>query len=161
MTTGDLNHLDGHAVLRWQCGEVSDTERAHVAACPACQKLVRPMESALTWFGAAAREWGEAKSAVVLDPRQARPARSGLSSGFGSMTLAWAAVCALLLVVFGLGLPRWQARQAAQQAALHRQQAQQQITQDDALLDAIDQDVSQVVPHALTPLSVDSSQSQQ
>jgi hypothetical protein len=61
-----------------------------------------------------------------------------------------------LLLIFGIGLPRWKAHRAAIEAQLHQQQQQQEkqeLARDNALLDEVDQDVSQVVPEAMEPLS--------
>jgi hypothetical protein len=158
----NTTHLDKQAALRWQWGEASDAERGHVASCAACRTQVEPLAEALSGFALVAREWGDAKAAAA---QELRPAKAVLSKQWRGMAVTWAAAGALLLIIFGIGLPRWQNHQVTQQAAAHRQQREQQFTQDDALLDAIDQDVSQVVPHALSPLSGDSaggsSQSQQ
>jgi hypothetical protein len=53
-------------------------------------------------------------------------------------------------------LPRWQ-QHRAELAAQVEHQRQQQLTADDALLEEVDQDVSQVVPDAMQPLSLNGS----
>jgi type II secretory pathway pseudopilin PulG len=69
-----------------------------------------------------------------------------------------------LLLIFsiglGIGLPRWNAHRAAIQAQVRQQQEQQreiqdkqELARDNALLDQVDQDVSQVVPEAMQSLS--------
>jgi len=55
--------------------------------------------------------------------------------------------------MFGIGLPRWQQHRAATAAQVAQQQRQQELAQDNALLEEVDQDVSQVVPDAMQPLS--------
>lgn len=142
-------HLKQDEVLRWQLGEASEAERLHVATCVACQAQVQPLVQALQGFGAATRQWGEAKA--TMSRPKAAPAE---------FHLQWrmlAAVCALLLIAIGMGAVRWQAHEAALHAAAIRRQAEQQLAQDNALLEAIDQDVSQVTPQALTPLSASAS----
>jgi uncharacterized iron-regulated membrane protein len=72
------------------------------------------------------------------------------------MVTAWALVSVALLVMFGIGLPRWKAHRAAIEAQAQQQQQQrqkQELARDNALLDEVDQDVSQVVPEAMQPLS--------
>jgi type II secretory pathway pseudopilin PulG len=61
-----------------------------------------------------------------------------------------------LLLMLSIGLPRWQQHRAAV-VAQAEQQRQQQLTADNALLEEVDQDVSQVVPDAMLPLSLNSS----
>jgi hypothetical protein len=165
-------HLDSKAALRWQWGEATETERAHMAACSTCRAQVEPLAEALGCFTLAARQWGDAKAAAAGErhPSQAaateqwrhaniaaaqewRAAKTAAARPRRGMAFAGAAVCSVLVVIFALGLPGWQAHQHPPQAAAYRQPAEQQKTQDDALLEAIDRDVSQVVPAALTPLS--------
>lgn len=170
-------HLDREAALRWQMGDARDDERAHVAACAACQAQLQPLTEALQVFRAAAVEWSEAKSVAVPEWSDAKsvaaPAWSDARSVAAAeqkwlerkaaagqprrrVALSWAVACALLLTTFALGLSRWQAHQTAHQAALQaaaRLQQTRQLEQDDALLESIDQDVSQVLPQALAPLS--------
>jgi uncharacterized iron-regulated membrane protein len=71
------------------------------------------------------------------------------------MAAAWALVSVALLVMFGIGLPRWKAHRAAieTQAQQQQQRQKQELARDNALLDEVDQDVSQVVPEAMQPLS--------
>jgi hypothetical protein len=75
------------------------------------------------------------------------------------MVGVWAAVSVALLLIFAIGLPLRNAHRAAIQAQMHQQQQQreiqdkQELARDNALLDQVDQDVSQVVPEAMQPLS--------
>jgi hypothetical protein len=72
------------------------------------------------------------------------------------MFAAWATVSVALLLLFGVGLPRWKAHQVKMAAQAQQQRVQEQkqeLARDNALLDAVDQDVSQVVPEAMQPLS--------
>ena len=72
------------------------------------------------------------------------------------MLAAWAMVNVVLLLIFGIGLPRWKAHRAAMMAQLHlqhQQEEKQELARDNALLEAVDQDVSQVVPEAMQALS--------
>jgi hypothetical protein len=72
------------------------------------------------------------------------------------MVSAWAVVSVALLLMFGIGLPRWKAHRAAVEAQMQQRQQQQEkqeLARDNALLEEVDQDVSQVVPEAMQPLS--------
>ena len=168
----NTTHLDKEAALRWQWGEVTEAERAHVAACDACRGQVEPLAQTLSTFTLAARAWGDAKAAAAPLPsaQELRHPHAAAPGWWRGMAITAMAVGAMLLLVITFAMPRWRkhsvANSAAQQAAVRQQQRQQQITQDDALLEAVDQDVSQVVPQARSPLSgsaagTSSSQSQQ
>jgi hypothetical protein len=154
-------HLSEEAMMRWQIGDTSEAERAHVAMCAECQAQAKPLKDALSWFGAAARQWGEEKAAAAREWRQSE---SATARSWRSMLGVWATVSVALLLIFGIGLgiglPRWKAHHAAIEAQLHQQQQLQQeaqnkqeLARDNALLDEVDQDVSQVVPEAMLPLS--------
>jgi hypothetical protein len=157
-------HLSEEAVMRWQMGDAADAERAHVAMCAECQAQAKPLEDALSWFGAAARQWGEEKAALAEEWREAKAAaveewresKHAAARSWRSMVAMWATVSVALLLIFGIGLPRWKAHRAAIEARLRQQQQQQEkqeLARDNALLDEVDQDVSQVVPEAMEPLS--------
>jgi hypothetical protein len=146
-------HLSEEALMRWQMGDATDAERAHAGACAECQAQARPLQDALSWFGAAARQWGEEKAALIEEWRESKHAAA---RSWRSMVGMWAAVSVALLLIFGIGLPRWKAHRAAIEAQVHQQQQQQEkqeLARDNALLDEVDQDVSQVVPEAMEPLS--------
>ena len=146
-------HLSEEALMRWQMGDATAAERAHVAMCTECQAQAKPLQDALSWFGAAARQWGEEKGAAA---QQWRESKAAAARGWRSMAAAWALVSVALLLMFGIGLPRWKAHRAAIEAQAQQQQEQrlrQELARDNALLDEIDQDVSQVVPEAMQSLS--------
>ena len=156
-------HLSEEAVMRWQMGDAADAERAHVAMCAECQAHAKPLEDALSWFGAAARQWGEEKAALAEEWREAKAAaveewresKHAAARSWRSMVGVWATVSVALLLIFGIGLPRWKAHRAAIEVQVQQQQQQQkqELARDNALLDEVDQDVSQVVPEAMEPLS--------
>jgi hypothetical protein len=158
-------HLSEEAVMRWQMGDATGAERAHVAMCAECQAQAKPLEDALSWFGAAARQWGEEKAALAEEWREVKAAaaeewresKSAAARSWRNMVGVWATVSVALLLIFGIGLPRWKAHRAATEAQVQQQQQQQQqkqeLARDNALLDEVDQDVSQVVPEAMEPLS--------
>ena len=82
--------------------------------------------------------------------------RSTAARSWRSMAAAWVTVGVALLLIFGIGLPRWEAHRAAIEAQVQQrqqQQAQQELVRDNALLEEVDQDVSQEVPSAMQPLS--------
>jgi hypothetical protein len=146
-------HLSEEALMRWQMGDATDAERGHVGGCAECQAQARPLQDALSWFGTAARQWGEEKAALIEEWRESKHAAA---RSWRSMVGMWAAVSVALLLIFGIGLPRWKAHRAAIEAQVHQQQQQQEkqeLARDNALLDEVDQDVSQVVPEAMEPLS--------
>ena len=64
-------HLNQEALLRLQMGDASEAEREHVAMCKECQAQAKPLDDALSWFGAAARQWGEEKAAVAEEAKAA------------------------------------------------------------------------------------------
>lgn len=171
-------HLSKDAMLHWQLGDASGQERAHVAFCAACQAEIKSTTDALGWFGSAAREWGEqkarvteewktAKSAAALEWREIPSAAASEWRGskayavrnWRPMVASWALACMLLLLVFGIGLPRWRAHRSAILARAQQQQMQQELARDNALMEQVDQDVSQIVPQAMQPLSWDTYRS--
>jgi hypothetical protein len=160
-------HLTEEMLMRVQMGDpASEAERAHLATCEQCRQQAEPMSDALRWFGAAAREFGAEKAALAAEWRDGRAgaveewrqAKRSADAHRRSLMATWAAVAAVLLLMFGIGLPRWQQHRAelARQVDLLRQK---QLTEDDALLEEVDQDVSQVVPDAMQPLSLNSNSS--
>jgi hypothetical protein len=170
-------HLTEEMLLGVQMGDADrEAERAHLASCKQCQQRAEPLSDALRWFGAAAREFGAEKAALAAEWRESKAAlaqdwrdskRSANQEWRESRAMAvahrrsfiatWAAVAAVLLLTFGLGLA-WQQHRAELAARVQQQQRQQQqLTEDDALLEEVDQDVSQVVPDAMQPLSLNSS----
>ncbi len=164
MTERMSAHLNEGAMARWQMGDASEAERAHVAACAECQAQTRPLADALSWFGAAAREWGQEKAAVAQEWHAAKAAaaqewresKAAAARSWRSMVAAWAVVGAVLLLMFAVGVPRWRAHRAAIEAQVEQRQQQQEkqeLARDNALLEEVDQDVSQVVPEAMQPLS--------
>jgi hypothetical protein len=156
-------HFDEEAAMRWQMGEASEAERAHVAGCTECQAQTRPLADALSWFGTAARQWGEEKAtaqewraAKAAAGQEWRESKAAAARSRRSMFAAWAMVSVVLLLVFGIGLPGWKAHRVAMMAQLqqqHQQKEKQELARDNALLEAVDQDVSQVVPEAMQALS--------
>jgi hypothetical protein len=160
-------HLNEETLMRWQMGDATELERMHVAECPECQAQAKPVKDALSWFGAAARQWGEERAALIQEWHESRGAaaeewresKAAAARGWRGMAAAWAAVSIVLLLIFGIGMPRWKAHHAAieaqvQQRDVQQQQASQQaLARDNALLEEVDQDVSQEVPQAMEPLS--------
>lgn len=152
-------HLDRQAVIRWQMGDATEGERRHLANCAACQAEVKPLKDALQSFGAAARNWGEEKGALSV--RTARVSHAAVVSR-RMLVGACAAVTVAALLIFGIGLPHWRSQPATNQTRVQQRQMEQQqaeIASDNALLDEVDQDVSQEVPAAMKPLSWSSNTS--
>lgn len=154
-------HLNEETLIRWQMGDATESERIHVAECTECQTQVKPLKDALSWFGAAARQWGEERAALVQEWHDAKDAavqewresKAAAARGWRSMAAAWALVSVVLLLLFAIGVPRWKAHQAAIVAQQRQQEQKQELARDNALLEAVDQDISQEVPVAMQPLS--------
>jgi hypothetical protein len=157
-------HFNDETLMRWQMGDATEPERTHVAECAECQAQAKPLKEALSWFGAAARQWGEERAALVEEWHRSREAaaqewrisKASAARSWRSMAAAWALVSVTLLLVFAIGMPRWKAHQAAIEAQVRQQRQQEQrqeLARDNALLEEVDQDVSQVVPEAMQPLS--------
>jgi hypothetical protein len=161
MTERTSAHFDEDAVTRWQMGDATEAERTHLAGCAECQAQARPLADALSYFGAAAREWGDERAAVTQEWRAAKAAewrdsKTAAALSWRPMSAAWVTVSVALLLLFGVGLPRWKAHRVYIEAQAQQQRVQEQkqeLARDNALLDAVDQDVSQVVPEAMQPLS--------
>jgi hypothetical protein len=148
------SHLSQEAMLRWQAGDASAVEQAHIAECVECQAQTQSLGDALQWFGSAARQWGAEKAASTRTSRvDVRPPLH-----WGRFAAALALVC--MLIATGIALLRWQKDpRVPMQARVQQQQetSQQQLARDNALLEAVDQDVSQEVPSAMQPLSWNAS----
>jgi hypothetical protein len=163
-------HLSNEALLRWQVGDATESERTHITECPECQAQTRPLKDALSWFGAAARQWGEERATLVQEWHESRDAavqewqesKAAAARGWRGMAAAWALVSVTLLLVFAIGMPRWKAHRATMEAQVQQQRQQeekQELASDNALLEEVDQDVSQEVPEALQSLSLNTSNS--
>lgn len=145
-------HLSEEAVLRFEMNEATAEDRAHIAACLRCRAEVERLSDAVQSFGVAARHFAAQKAATVGLKRSRVAAEHGWRGLAASLALA----CTVLALLLGVGMPRWQAHQAAL-ASRAAEQRQQQLAADNALLEEVDQDVSQVVPQPMQPLSWSSS----
>ena len=162
-------HLNDETLIRWQMGDAAEPERTHVAECTECQAQARPLKDALSWFGAAARQWGEERATLVEEWHESRDAaarewrmsKAAAARGWRSMAATWALVSVALLLFFAIGVPRWKAHRAAivAQVQQRQQEEKQKLASDNALLEEVDQDVSQEVPEALQSLSWSTSNS--
>jgi hypothetical protein len=148
-------HLSEKAMLRWQAGEASELERRHVAECAECQARMQPLSDALSWFGTAARQWGAEKASAQRTVHVV----ATVTHRWYRFAMAAALAC-VLLVATGIAMLHWQKQNASMQAQGPQQHEtnqgearQQELARDNALLDEVDQDVSQEVPAALEPLS--------
>jgi hypothetical protein len=170
MNKNPSTHLNDDTLMRWQMGDATELERTHVAECTECQAHVQPLKDALSWFGTAARQWGEERAALVQEwhdskdaaTQEWRRSKTAAARSWRSMAAAWALVSVTLLLVFAIGMPRWKAHQAAIEAQVqqqHQQEQRQELASDNALLEEVDQDVSQEVPEALQSLSWNTSNS--
>ena len=82
-----------------------------------------------------------------------RKSHASAARGLRTIAAAWALAGVALLLLFAIGVPRWKAHQAAIEAQQRQQEQKQDLARDNALLEAVDQDVSQEVPVAMQPLS--------
>ena len=154
-------HLNEETFIRWQMGDATESERNHIEECTECRAKAKTLKDALSWFGAAARQWGEERAALVQSDHDARDAavlewrksHASAARGLRTIAAAWALAGVALLLLFAIGVPRWKAHQAAIEAQQRQQEQKQDLARDNALLEAVDQDVSQEVPVAMQPLS--------
>ena len=165
MNNNTYAHLNEEALMRWQMGDATEPERMHVAECPECQAHTKPLKDALSWFSAAARQWGEERAALIQEWHESRDAaaqewrdsKAAAARGWRGMAASWAAVSIALLLIFAVGGPRWKAHRVAMETQVQQRQQQQDekqdLARDNALLEEVDQDVSQEVPEAMQPLS--------
>ncbi len=131
-------HLSDEALLRFEMNEATAEDRAHLENCPRCRSEVAELAEAVRSFGMAARQFAAEKAATTRAwrPSHAAHAWRGLAAGL-------ALAVTMLALLLGVGMPRWQAHRAA--LAMHAaEQRQQQLAADNALLEEVDQDVSQV-----------------
>jgi hypothetical protein len=164
MNNNTYAHLNEEALMRWQMGDATEPERMHVAECPECQAHTKPLKDALSWFSAAARQWGEERAALIQEWHESRGAaaqewrdsKAAAARGWRGMAAAWTVVSIVLLLIFAIGGPRWKAHRAAMEAQV-QQDEKQDLARDNALLEEVDQDVSQEVPEAMQPLSWNSA----
>ena len=123
-----------------------------------------PLKDALSWFGAAARQWGEEKaradSGVESRKGRGRAGVAGVQSRGGAglaqhVPQVGQRSASLFFFFSASGMPRWKAHRAAieAQATATQQEQKQELARDNTLLEEVDQDVSQVVPEAMQPLS--------
>jgi hypothetical protein len=160
---GTSAHLNEESLTRWQMGDGTEAELTHLAECSKCRAQTVPLKDALSWFGAAARQWGEEKAAVAQEWREAKNAAArewqeskiAAVRNWRGMVAAWAVASVALLLFFGIGVPRWKAHRAALEAQVQQRQQEQrqELARDNALLEEVDEDVSQAVPEAMQPLS--------
>ena len=135
-------HLTEQQVLAWQLNEQTPEQAAHVAECSECRAEVEGLQSSIAVFRSSMVAWSEAHESRAVRPVWNAPRNRWFQPAF-----QWVAAAALLV---GVAAPFYTHRVMEQ----HREeQAQQRARADQALLEQVDQEVSQTVPDTMEPLT--------
>jgi len=130
-----IEHLSAEEISQWMIGDRTPRLEVHVAECTACREELAELESTLSQFRGAVREWGADEPA----PAWREPAAPG--AWFSWPRLA----CATALVLLMTAAPvYWTARARERAAAEARADAQ--------LLEQVDSSISRAVPESMEPL---------
>jgi hypothetical protein len=149
-TAPETKHLSDEALDDLLIGAATRSHEAHLASCESCAARLATFRSSIALFNQASTAWSQARSNSIS--RELTPK----SSAFRILP-AWSIAAAFFLAVtlsFLVGMHRGLARRAtamdvAQQHIERRQHIdhqQQEIASDNAMLDAIDSEISQPVP---------------
>jgi hypothetical protein len=130
-------HLSEKQILAWQLNEQSTQERRHVEQCKRCQGQVADLSRVISLYRSSVHGWSEARAAHVV---WTAPSRWQLWRG---ATLRWASAVVLTLAV---ATPLYTHRVMEERKA-------ERARADQALLDQVDQEVSQTVPDTMEPLT--------
>jgi predicted anti-sigma-YlaC factor YlaD len=144
-------HLTHEELTNRLLDEPSMTVDAHLHDCEQCRAEMNQIRTSLGLFRSAAHSWSERAAEVdhnviVVAPRRTR-----------SWTAEWAVAAALLLFLVVLPMVYWQdhgshGKTASTPAVVNNSQAQ--ITQDNELLSAVNNEISEGVPAPMQPLRV-------
>ncbi len=135
-------HLTEQQILAWQLNEQTPEQAAHVAECRECRTEVEGLQSSLAVFRSAVFAWSDGHESRTLRPLWTAPRKRWLQPA-----LQWVAAAALLA---GVAAPLYTHRVMEQR---REEQAQQRARADQALLEQVDQEVSQTVPDSMEPLA--------
>jgi hypothetical protein len=131
-------HLENSAWAAWLAGEEEPAAREHLAACDACAQEAAALRGHLAAFRETIHSASEAREFAWARSAEDRPAAS-----WGSILLHWvpraALAACLLAAVILMNAPRPAPPAVSSDAA------------DNALLEAIQNDLNQQAPTALAP----------
>jgi hypothetical protein len=127
-------HLSPDEINAWIIGDRTPAQASHLAECPRCRARADQMETALTQFRAAMRDWSGRQTGAPPPVAQAfRPVFS---------PRRWVLAAATLLVLSAVPTYRHLAEQRAAERA----------RQDTLLLEQVDSEISRAVPEPMEPL---------
>ena len=133
-------HLAPERIAKWLAGERGPGDERHMAQCEECGAELARMETALSGFRGAVREWSGRQAASEcpdsLRFERARRARS-------VRRVQWTLVAAALAVL--IAVPSWK-------DIRDKQRAEELDRADAALLEKVSYQLSQPVPAPLEPL---------
>jgi anti-sigma factor RsiW len=130
-----IQHLTAEQISQWLMGYRTALIEQHLALCPECRAELSQMESTLTQFRGAMRDW----SGTAVPPAWQRPAAR--SPWFSWPRLVWAAAALCFLVAVPVYWSVHARRQAAEAARA-----------DALLLERVDSAISRAVPEPMEPL---------
>jgi hypothetical protein len=133
-------HLSERQILAWQLKEQTPEEQRHVEHCRRCQGQVTALDRALSLYRSSVHGWSAAPHREPGRAIWTTPSRWQLWRG---TAIKWASAAALTLAV---AVPVYTHRVIEERNAAR-------ALADQALLDQVDQEVSQTVPDTMEPLT--------
>jgi anti-sigma factor RsiW len=145
----NTNHLTERDQEEYVLGQRTPAMVQHLAHCAPCQAAVARLEQGVQLFRSAALEW----SAQSFEKRPLRHVPAAPVAG-NALFPAWQWTVAACLLFLAL-LPAYFSVQRAHQheAAVHPAAVQVAPISDDALLQQVDEEVSESVPASMEPLT--------
>ena len=131
-------HLSPEQISRWMAGERTTQMEQHARECSVCQAEIARMESAISMFRGAVRNWSDRQS--VGGAEQVWESRPRLMM----RPMRWAMAAAALLIL--VAAPVYQ-------GAREKQRRAEAARADALLLEQVDAEVSQAVPRTMEPLA--------
>ena len=127
-------------ISRWLAGELAPWDERHMAECPECRAELARMETALSGFRGAVKEW-TARQAGAERPGSLRFERARRAQAVRRANWALAAAATVLM----LAVPAWK-------DARDKRLAAEAAQADALLLERVNLQVSRPVPTSLEPL---------
>jgi hypothetical protein len=131
-----IEHLSGEQISQWMIGDRSPQLERHVAECDECRAQLEQLESTLSQFRGAVRDWS---GSATTAPGWRQPVSHG--AWFSWPRAALAAVMLFLMVAAPF---YWSAEQRRRAAEVERA--------DTLLLEQVDSEISRAVPEPMEPL---------
>jgi hypothetical protein len=131
-----IEHLSGEQISQWMIGDRSPQLQRHVAECDECRGQLEQLESTLSQFRGAVRDWS---GSTTSTPDWQQPLSPAAWFSWPRVVLS-----AVLLFVMVTAPLYWTARQ--RQRALEAERA------DTQLLEQVDSEISRAVPEPMEPL---------